>query len=553
MAITKFTSGINTNFSTELNANYASLYTSIGLNLIRMLQDRDIDFAVGQTDMWGDAYIDSTGREDSVNTSTTTATFQPDDGLGVESDDAYFGAFTDLRSGTTHESSTSGGGTWTSASNAFDSDNGTYATSSTIGSAGNNIALGKTFSSQYVDKVYVKYQLGGAGASHILKIQTYNGSSWDDVSNLSYTLASQSSVAVDIADTVEGVRIYTENTDSNNYTIQVYSFIPGSFAEGEITMDIPNGTFPTTVSSSIGIPFLNTWETGADVTYKLTNNFGANYVVIEATSIPKIEDFAINDCIIKEIESGKWILMCTSGTDEVRRAQIYKTLFYGTDGTNPRASSTYITGITALKTSHAADVGKRAYYYYWASSNTNGTESVTNTFNDTSTNTSCSAWSRCASVSSNSDGVFQFPTGTEVNRSDGASAVSDEFGTDTSADENNNPASIKLEKEYTSGVNPTNNVKALVICTGSMTSGTPTAGSQTTTDFFTDNSIPLFTAADTYTEQDTGWLSAGNSPEVSEFTTFDISPDLLTVKLTPKTTNPTPGYPSIKGFAVRAE
>jgi hypothetical protein len=50
--------------------------------------------------------------------------------------------------------------------------------------------------------------------------------------------------------------------------------------------------------------------------------------------------------------------------------------------------------------------------------------------------------------------------------------------------------------------------------------------------------------------EDTGWLACANSPLVSTFTAFTAEPDTLIVKLIPKTTSPTAGFPSIKGFAV---
>lgn len=49
---------------------------------------------------------------------------------------------------------------------------------------------------------------------------------------------------------------------------------------------------------------------------------------------------------------------------------------------------------------------------------------------------------------------------------------------------------------------------------------------------------------------DTGWLDEG---EINSFTAFTAEPDTLIVKLIPKTTSPTLGYPSIKGIGVIAK
>ena len=51
----------------------------------------------------------------------------------------------------------------------------------------------------------------------------------------------------------------------------------------------------------------------------------------------------------------------------------------------------------------------------------------------------------------------------------------------------------------------------------------------------------------TNTTEDSGWLTYN---EISEFTAFTAEPDTLIVKLIPKTTTPTSGVPSIKGFGV---
>lgn len=53
--------------------------------------------------------------------------------------------------------------------------------------------------------------------------------------------------------------------------------------------------------------------------------------------------------------------------------------------------------------------------------------------------------------------------------------------------------------------------------------------------------------------EDSGWLNAGNTGEVSSFTAFTSEPTTVIVKLIPKSSSPTCGYPSIKGFAIRAE
>ncbi len=335
-----------------------------------------------------------------------------------------------------------------------------------------------------------------------------------------------------------------------------------------------------------------------------TNSATAPFVIIEATSISSLSDFAINNCQIVPLETGKWQLSCTTGTDEVQRAQIYKTLFYGSNGTNPRASSTYITGITALKTNVTRDVGKRAYSQIIELAGHAGEDTTaTGTFADTTNNTACSIWSYCLGTWNGLDNGTemtanaQFPASTVINVAEAALAnvTSDETGLDKTADELDNPATVAVRVwVHDSGDHdPSTNSKSIVyvLSYGSIswaTTGT-TPAVDTNIDFYTDNSIPVLTAAtEDYTNsivhsvptgamsstlstsfatfkaedweagadvqyrltgtagaEDTGWLDTN---EVVEFTAFTAEPDTCIVKLIPKTTSPSVGLPSINGI-----
>jgi hypothetical protein len=56
----------------------------------------------------------------------------------------------------------------------------------------------------------------------------------------------------------------------------------------------------------------------------------------------------------------------------------------------------------------------------------------------------------------------------------------------------------------------------------------------------------------TNTTEDSGWLSCGTLPQLSSFSAFTYQPEKLIVKLIPKSSGPTAGYPAIHGFAIRA-
>lgn len=50
----------------------------------------------------------------------------------------------------------------------------------------------------------------------------------------------------------------------------------------------------------------------------------------------------------------------------------------------------------------------------------------------------------------------------------------------------------------------------------------------------------------------TGYLAYGGTPQVVTFTAFAAAPTILTVKLIPKGSSPTAGYPSVRGICIRA-
>lgn len=225
---------------------------------------------------------------------------------------------------------------------------------------------------------------------------------------------------------------------------------------------------------------------------------GTEYVIIEATSYNETWTGGTNDTYVLPISSGKWLVYCDTGTDAVHRAQINKSLWYGTTGTDQLILD--FTSVTAVKTSHSNDVGKRAHYSSITNEGSTGT--YTGTFVNTSTNTNCSSWSLCHTDSGASTARWEIPSGSTKNSASGTPSTSDELGTDTSSDEVNNPADCQLES--ISGIN-TITVNAIILCSGDITwgqGGVP--GSTSNIDFFTDNSIPDMTAADTLTNEGIG-------------------------------------------------
>jgi hypothetical protein len=78
MALYKFTNGTVAN-ANEVNENFAKSISFPILNKIRQQQDRSVSISLNKDDIFSDAYIDSNGRENTVNTGNTTATFNSTD------------------------------------------------------------------------------------------------------------------------------------------------------------------------------------------------------------------------------------------------------------------------------------------------------------------------------------------------------------------------------------------------------------------------------------------------------------------------------------------
>ena len=316
-----------------------------------------------------------------------------------------------------------------------------------------------------------------------------------------------------------------------------------------------------------------------------------SYVIIEATSLNTVL-WNANNCYCIQIDNGKWLVFSTSNDTEVERAEVYMSLFYGTTGADQLIDD--FTGVTAVKTNTVRDVSKRWTYVRVYGAKTNSAESphsvnYTGTFDDTSNNDDCSSWSNV--IESSWSGDWDMPAGISLN---GGGL---EMGTDRTADEQNNPADCRID--FNAGGYGSCESEAIIAHFGSITwVKTGTWGTSSLIDFFTDDSIPIMTLAgslaaesakvtviyhtipagtfsDTISKgiavpfiadwetgadidfkfinatEDSGWLNALGNMETNVFTPFTSEPTAFLVRLIPKTTSPTAGYPSIFGFWVK--
>lgn len=224
---------------------------------------------------------------------------------------------------------------------------------------------------------------------------------------------------------------------------------------------------------------------------------GGYFVLFEATSISSTGDFEINDCLISEYESGKWILYATVGTYEERRAKVLKTLFY-----NQRATTTYITGITSISSNDTRDEGRGAFYNGYALSAGAGgsgdhTGQAIATLSDTTNNTIISNWYflRGAATVGVNYGRWEAPSGNIIESV--GEATLDRTGTDNTANDLSNVATIEGDCGL-GDANATSNAQGFFLAKGSVTFSDTGTGSDVTRtitqiDYGVDHNVPVFT------------------------------------------------------------
>lgn len=164
----------------------------------------------------------------------------------------------------------------------------------------------------------------------------------------------------------------------NGETLQATEIRDGhSIALGNILEWTEQGISNTNQYDYISHSFSNP-GVGSDNAYLTQNMYFSNgsyfpmdfskvfYVMIECGSLRSTykTDFQINACNIQQYAPGSYVLYGSGTSREISRARIMKTLFYGTTGSDPRITSTFIYQLGSVKVSDnvSEDVGKRVYY-----------------------------------------------------------------------------------------------------------------------------------------------------------------------------------------------
>ncbi len=206
----------------------------------------------------------------------------------------------------------------------------------------------------------------------------------------------------------------------------------------------------------------------------------------------------INNVTVTDEGNGTWKVNTSESDYEVSRAQVMKTFFYGTNGTDPRIVSG-TTNVSRLLTLDHRDLGKRGHFASIQGGLADFTSSAqTGTFIDTTNNDNVSVWSRVFIQNSGSgaDASFRFPVGTIINGIT-ITGENDEIGTDRTGDQKTNQGNVSVNLACSGCTALTNgDVRSIILAEDNITwvnSGASTT--RVNTDFFLAHSIPAFSSS----------------------------------------------------------
>lgn len=194
-------------------------------------------------------------------------------------------------------------------------------------------------------------------------------------------------------------------------------------------------------------------------------NVGSTFFVLITCGSLTPSDFAINGCHAYKYAQGSYLLYGPDGPSlGSSRARVMKTLFYGTNGTNPRAGSEFISqlGSISINTNSFGDWGRRAYTMTLTASKATGAFDTTIFNGDALGSFEASSgsiwnWSYVSAQSNSGAGIsatsiWGIPQGTVKNTA--TLTTSDETGLDLVADVEVSPgsASLQIQIQSSSGV-----------------------------------------------------------------------------------------------------
>jgi len=271
MVISKFTSGVNTTFSSELNDNYSKVFSLNILNSVRQMQDRLIIFSQDTTDLWCEAYVDSNGQGSSVDTTlaSTTAVFDTDKyyfneniRLATETNNSSSGYVSDASSTTvTGTIATTG---FFSSLKVHGRDSSTWSVWTVEIKKGSDIIASDTFEVSH----NTQYILNFLASDYSEMFE--NG---DTFSIVLTRTGGSNTIRIDDTGTIDYVGTFFSYTNQNIWNDVAYTIFTQTetATTNTISHDIPSGTFSSTTSSLIGKALVSDWESGASIQHKITN------------------------------------------------------------------------------------------------------------------------------------------------------------------------------------------------------------------------------------------------------------------------------------------
>jgi hypothetical protein len=241
-------------------------------NLIRQLQDRSVVFSADGGE-WAEAYTSAGGRESSVDTGDTNALF--------DTNKYKTNISIDLMTDTLHDPDS-----FSNPENAGDADMTTSANKSGTTDYNPSIVhLGYMFDERTIAqiRIYATATNGpssGYSNSVYIKLQTYNGSDWNDVETIASASGGYGSTSCtynevyNLEEDVQGIRLELRGIGVYGVApaFKVYAINEGTMTNSDIIHDIPSGTFSDNVSKVIGVPLAADWEDGSNVQYKVKSS-----------------------------------------------------------------------------------------------------------------------------------------------------------------------------------------------------------------------------------------------------------------------------------------
>ena len=253
--------------ASEVNENFLYVLRWAGLNLIRQLQDREVDISNDQDDFFGDAFVDATGRLDNVNTGSTTAIFSGD----RYRPDVTNGTVENANTNTTDGSSTSFNYDITILVDGFLSTVRIQTTGSNFGgtpsvtiSRGGETLAQKNGSSGVNENAVTFTKDDYADflrAGDVINIAIDSGTP-------SEPIKTQSGVSYSQTNFTSSSATVNSNTTSNEL---VYTPVTVDTTAKIVYFDIPAGTIPAGITKAVLSALVEGWEDGITIDFKLTS------------------------------------------------------------------------------------------------------------------------------------------------------------------------------------------------------------------------------------------------------------------------------------------